>query len=437
MTMALEKETLHVAMNGSGVIGRRQFLQTIGLGTAGLAVGAAMPITFTDWMALHAADLRKRQMACILLWMAGGPSQLETFDPKPGTEHGGETKTIATAVPGISIAEAWNHTAKGMKDIALVRSMTNKEGNHQRATYQLHTGYVPSATIKHPHLACSMVSELGESKLDLPHIVSVGGPTIGAGFLGAALEPFVVQNPSQPPENTQPKVATDRLRRRLSLLDRLEGAGFERTGGADRVRDHRALYHQTTKMILSPHMRAFNLDEEPEPLREAYGKTPFGQGCLLARRLVQAGVTFIEVRSNGWDTHQQNHERVGKLANDVDPGFATLINDLKHRGMLEQTLVVWMGEFGRTPKINPNAGRDHFPKVFNVALAGGGVKGGQVIGASNTDGTDVKDHPVGVPDLLTSLCHALKVDPAKEMMSPIGRPIKIVDGGKTVQALFG
>jgi hypothetical protein len=267
--------------------------------------------------------------------------------------------------------------------------------------------------------------------------VSVGGPTIGAGFLGAAMEPFVVQNPEKPPENTQPKVATDRVRRRLGLLDRLEGAGFERVGGLDRVRDHRALYQQTARMILSPHMRAFNLEEEPEPLRAAYGKTPFGQGCLLARRLVQAGVTFVEVRSNGWDTHQQNHERVGKLASAVDPGFATLITDLKRHGLLERTLVVWMGEFGRTPKINPNAGRDHFPKVFNVALAGGGVKGGQVIGGSNADGTEVKERPVSVPDLLASICHALKVDPTKESMTPIGRPIKIVDGGKSVHELFG
>jgi hypothetical protein len=323
-----------------------------------------------------------------------------------------------------------------MKDIALVRSMTNKEGNHQRATYQLHTGYVPSATIKHPNIGCSIVNELGESHFDLPHIVSIGGQTIGAGFLGAALEPFVVQTPEKPPDNTQPKVAADRFRRRLVLLERLEGAGFERTGGSDRVKDHRALYRQTAKMILSPHMRAFKLDEEPDPLRDAYGRTPFGQGCLLARRLVQAGATFIEVRSNGWDTHQQNHEKVGKLAGQVDPGFGALITDLKQRGMLEHTLVIWMGEFGRTPKINANAGRDHFPKVFNVGLAGGGVKGGQVIGASNADGTDVKDHPVTVPDLLASLCHALKVDPAKEMMSPIGRPIKIVDGGKPVKALF-
>ena len=262
-----------------------------------------------------------------------------------------------------------------MKDIALIRSMTNKEGNHQRATYQLHTGYVPSATLKHPHIGCSVVSEEGESQFDLPHIVSIGGATTGAGYLGAALEPFVVQNPERPPDNTQPNVPGDRFRRRISLLDRLEGAGFERVGGADRVRDHRALYQQTAKMILSPHMRAFRLDEEPSPLRDAYGRTPFGQGCLLARRLIQSGVTFVEVRSNGWDTHQQNHERVGKLADQVDPALAALITDLKQRRMLDRTLVIWMGEFGRTPKVNPNAGRDHFPKVFNVAIAGGGDQG--------------------------------------------------------------
>jgi len=435
--MTFEKETAHVSVTGAGLIGRRHFLQTIGLGAAGAAaISAGVPVSFTDWMAVHADDLRKRQMACILLWMAGGPSQLETFDPKPGTAHGGETRAIETAVPGITIAEGWEHTAKTMKDIAIVRSMTNKEGNHQRATYQLHTGYVPSATIKHPHIGCSIVSELGETKFDLPHIVSIGGATIGAGFLGAALEPFVVQNSEKPPENTQPRVAADRFRRRIGLLDRLEGAGFERTGGADRVKDHRALYHQTAKMILSPQMKAFNLDDEPAPLRDAYGRTPFGQGCILARRLVQSGVTFVEVRSNGWDTHQQSHEKVGALAKQVDPAFAALITDLKQRGMLQNTLVVWMGEFGRTPKINPSAGRDHFPKVFNVALAGGGVKGGQVIGSSIADGSDVKDHPVSVPDLLASFCHTLKVETSKEMMSPIGRPIKIVDGGKSVAALF-
>ncbi len=342
-----------------------------------------------------------------------------------------------TAVPGISIAEGWDQTAKTMKDIALVRSMTNKEGNHQRATYQLHTGYVPSATIKHPNIGCSIVSELGESKFDLPHIVSIGGATIGAGFLGAALEPFVVQNSEQPPENTQPKVGADRFRRRIGLLDRLEGAGFERTGGADRVKDHRALYHQTAKMILSPNMRAFNLDDEPEPLRDAYGRTPFGQGCMLARRLVQAGVTFVEVRSNGWDTHQQEPRESRRARQPGRPGICgpghrseATRHARKHAGRSG-----WASSAARQ-RSTPSAGRDHFPKVFNVALAGGGVKGGQVIGASNPDGTDVKDHPVSVPDLLASICHTLKVDASKEMMSPIGRPIKIVDGGKPVSALF-
>jgi uncharacterized protein (DUF1501 family) len=190
-------------------------------------------------------------------------------------------------------------------------------------------------------------------------------------------------------------------------------------------------------MVLSPQMRAFRLDEESQATREAYGRNPFGQGCLLARRLVQAGVTFVEVRSNGWDTHQNNNERVGTLAHQVDPAFAHLVRDLKEHGMLGHTLVVWMGEFGRTPKINPSAGRDHFPRVFNAALAGGGVRGGQIIGASSVDGSEVKDHPVTVPDLMASLCHALHVDTTKEVQTSTGRPIKVVDGGKVVGELFG
>jgi hypothetical protein len=434
--MQVESNIVQVAMSGAGVVNRRGFLRMLGWGAAGVSALGAVPVSFTDFMVLQADELRKRQMACILLWMAGGPSQLETFDPKPGTEHGGATRSIETSVPGISIAQGWEQTAKIMKEVALVRSMTNKEGNHQRATYQLHTGYVPTATLKHPHIGCSMASALGESKFDLPHIVSIGGPTIGAGFLGAALEPFVVQNSERPPDNTQPRVDADRFKRRLGLLNHLETAGFGQAGGYDRVRDHRALYAQTARMVLSPHMRAFHLDEESPATREAYGRTPFGQGCLLARRLVEAGVTFVEVRSSGWDTHQQNNEKIATLAQQVDPGFASLVRDLKSRGMLGRTLIVWMGEFGRTPKINPNAGRDHFPKVFSVALAGGGVKGGQVIGASNPDGTDVKDHPITVPDLMASLCHAIKVDPTKETMTDTGRPIKIVDGGKAVKELF-
>jgi hypothetical protein len=426
-----QKSILKVAMNEHGVLGRRGFLRGVGLGAAGLA-----GLSFTDLMAVNAAELRKRQMACILLWMGGGPSQLETFDPKPGTANGGDTKAIATSVPGISIANGWDQLAKVMKDVAIIRSMTNKEGNHQRATYQLHTGYPPSGTVKHPNIGCVIGNELGDPKSDLPHIVSIGGGTIGAGLLGVALEPFLVQDPKKPPTNVVPPVPTHRFARRLNLMHSLEMSGFVNTGGADRIKDHTALYRQTASMILSPRMKAFDLSGEDSATRAAYGQSAFGQGCLLARRLVQAGVTFVEVRSNGWDTHQNNNERVGKLAGEVDPGFAALISDLKRNGMLDRTLVVWMGEFGRTPKINPNAGRDHFPRVFSAALAGGGVKGGQVVGASSADGTAVKDRPVEVNDLLASICHTLKIDPGKENMSPLGRPIKIVNGGKVVDELF-
>ncbi len=295
-----EKTIVKVAMDGQGVLSRRGFLRSVSLGAAGLTA-----VSFTDMLALQADELRKRQMACILLWMGGGPSQLDTFDPKPDHANGGSIKAIDTAVPGIKIAEGWNETAKVMQDVALIRSMTNKEGNHQRATYQLHTGYTPTGTLKHPSFGCVAANELGDPKFDLPHIVSVGGQTVGAGFMGVGLEPFVVQDAQRPPANTvlPTAVGAHRFERRLGLLKTLEHSGFETRGGADRVKDHTSLYRQTASMVLSPRMHAFNLDDEPAKVRAEYGQTPFGQGCLLARRLVQAGVTFVEVRSNGWDTH--------------------------------------------------------------------------------------------------------------------------------------
>lgn len=427
-----DKTIVKVAMSGQGVLGRRGFLRGITLGGVGLA-----SVSFTDLMALQAADLRKRNMACIMLWMAGGPSQLDTFDPKPEHANGGGTKVIETAVPGISIAQGWENTAKVMNEIALIRSMTSKEGNHQRATYQLHTGYAPSGTVKHPSFGCVSAVELADPKFDLPHMVSIGGGTVGAGMLGAAYEPFVVQAPDKPPTNVKlPGDDARRFTRRLGLMNKLEEVAFKQTGGADRVKDHEALYSQTSNMIMSPHMKTFDISGEDPKLKAAYGENSFGQGCLLARRLVESGVTFVEVRSNGWDMHDDIHDRMAKNSASVDPAYATLISDLKHRGMLEKTLVVWMGEFGRTPKVSARAGRDHFPRVFNVALAGGGIKGGQVIGSSTADGTDVKDSPVQIVDLMASFCHAMKIDPKKENMSPLGRPIKIVDGGKVVAPLF-
>jgi hypothetical protein len=190
-------------------------------------------------------------------------------------------------------------------------------------------------------------------------------------------------------------------------------------------------------MVLRDETQAFNLSEEPSSLASQYGNSPFGRGCLLARRLVEAGVTFVEVVSGGWDTHQDNFAGIKRLAGGVEPGFAALVSDLKSRGQLDRTLVVWMGEFGRTPRVNPRTGRDHYPRVFNVAMAGGGIRGGQVIGSSTADGSGVKDNPITVPDLFTSICKSLHVDPAKENISPLGRPMKIVDGGNPIAQLFG
>jgi hypothetical protein len=342
-------------------------------------------------------------------------------------------------VSGVQIAEGWEKIAGTMKDIALIRSMTNKEGEHQRATYQLHTGYIPMGGTKYPSLGSIVASEIGPAEFDLPHFVSIGNraTTIGSGFLGMNFAPFVVANAAQPPGNVALPggVNEQRFGKRFGLLEQLE-EDFAQTGGGPRVEDHKSVYDKASKMVRSPRLKAFNLHDEKDPLRDRYGRNPFGQGCLLARRLIEQGVTFVEVESNGWDTHDNNFERVKTLAGQVDPAMAALVGDLRERGMLDKTLVIWMGEFGRTPRINPRTGRDHFPRAFNVALAGGGIKGGQVIGSTNHDGSEVASQPVSVPDLFCSFYKALHINPRKENTGPLGRPIKIMDKGEAVKELF-
>lgn len=408
---------------------RRSFFHTVS--ASALAAGT---LNFRDVISLQADELRRQGMSMILLYMQGGPSQFETFDPKPGQETGGPTQAIATAVSGIEIAENWSNVAKQMGDIALIRSMTNKEGNHQRAAYQVHTGYVPSGSVKHPNLGSSIAKEIADPSQDLPSVVSIGR-TVGAGFLGVDYEPFAVQNPGQMPVNVTQQVTTDRFSRRLGVLNQLE-EDFAGRGGEVVVADHKRLYEKTKKLVLSPQVKTFDLSSEPQALQDQYGNSQFGRGCLLARRLVESGVTFVEVTLGNWDTHDDNFNRVKALSQQCDPGFAALVADLKQRGRLDKTLILWIGEFGRTPRINPRTGRDHYPRVFNAAVAGGGIKGGQVIGASSKDGMAVERDPVGVADLFTTICKSLRVDPRKENMSPIGRPLKIVDGGQVVEKLF-
>ncbi|MBX3449871.1 MAG: DUF1501 domain-containing protein [Planctomycetaceae bacterium] len=423
----------NIAMTHRG-FSRRSFLHTVS--AASLAAGS---LGIRDVATLHAEELKRQHKSMILLWMAGGPSQLETFDPKPGTENGGPTEAISTAVDGIQIAKGWERTARQMKEITVLRSLTNKEGQHDRATYQLHTGYIPSGSVKHPALGSNLAKELMSEALELPSVVTIGGgrfANIGAGFLGVDFEPFQVNNPGGLPDNVGVASTKPRYERRLGLLGRLDEE-FAQRGGETVVENHRRIYDKASKLVLSTETEAFNLEQESAATRDAYGRTAFGNGCLLARRLAERGVPFIEVRVNGWDTHQDNFEAIDRLAGEVDPGMGALIGDLKDRGLLDSTLVVWMGEFGRTPRVNPRGGRDHYPRVFNALLAGGGVRGGQVIGNSTADGTAVADAPVTVPDLFVSICQSLGVDAAKERMSPLGRPMKIVDGGTAIPGLFG
>ena len=399
---------------------------------------------------------------CILLWMEGGPSQLDTFDPKPGRETGGPFQAIQGSVPGMTFAEHLPMVAAQAKKLAVIRSMTSKEGDHRRARYFVHTGYPPMTTAEHPSLGAIVAHHRSNPDFALPSFISVAGASVGAGYFGAEDAPFIVPQVSEKGATiANLKAPTDdaHLDRRLQLLADLEQE-FAGARASDPVAAHEAMYKKAVRMMRSPLIEAFDLSHEPAELKAAYGlkaedpaeaarrqgnaanlrragrRGNFGMGCLLARRLVERGVPIVEVTLGGWDTHDDNFERVPELCRELDPGFATLLTDLESRGLLERTLVVWMGEFGRTPKINPQRkGRDHFPKAWSAVLAGGGVKGGQVIGKTDADGQEVADRPVTVPDLMRTFCRAFAIDADKVNHSG-PRPIKLVEGGTAVKELI-
>ncbi len=413
---------------------RRDFLRWL----PPLAV-AAGGLTWNDWLLAQAPQLRQQGKHCILLWMRGGPSQFETFAPLDRHANAGETSSIATNVAGIRIAHTLPRTAKAMDDICLIRSMTSKEGSHPRATFLMQTGYLPNPSVRHPSFGAITAERLGDVAQQLPSFVRIGGRANlagpGAGLLGVEYAPFVMRDPSRPPENTTPTTAVDRFQRRLEMVERMDRQ-YRRAGARQEATDHTKLYQEAASMMLSSDMQAFDIEAEPTSLREAYGEGEFAQGCLLARRLVEAGVTFVEVELGNWDTHRDNFSETTRLCQQMDQPYATLLADLKSRGMLDKTLVIWMGEFGRTPRINARGGRDHFPNAFSVALAGGGVRGGQVIGEVDRSGNEVIKRPVTVQDLFQTFCHLLAIDPAHENIGNAGRPLKIVDGGTAVAEVW-
>lgn len=430
-------------------IARRLFGRYSGLSL----LGASM----SGWMPRLAAQLAeagsKPPCSCILLWMSGGPSQLETFDPKEGHANGGPTKAIETRVPGISIAESLPRVAGVMEHLAPIRSMSTKEGDHTRATYFMRTGYLPQGPIQYPSMGSFLSRQLKRDGCDLPSYISINPfrafspAAYGPGFLGPAWSPLVVapetdkdKNVSFQVRNLNPseRISAAQVDARLGLLSALETSFLTERPDAP-GRSHVQAYEQAVRMMKSEGVSAFRLDEEDDLLRDSYGRSMFGQGCLLARRLIERGVSFVEVSLTGldetagagWDTHADNFNSVKSLNEILDPAWGTLMTDLQQRGLLASTLVIWMGEFGRTPQINDNSGRDHWPGAWSAVLGGAGVKGGQVYGSTSADGTAIADNPVTAQNLIATICRALKLDPASTNLSNIGRPIPLADHGST------
>lgn len=378
-----------------------------------------------------------RAKHCIVLFMSGGASQLDTFDPKPGTKNGGPFAAISTSAKGIQVSEHLPNVAEQAHHLSIIRSMVSREGNHERARYLLHTGYAPGGAVRHPTLGSITSHYLEDEFLDLPSCVNINSPTYSGGFLGATHDPFVVKDPMMPVEDISypAQMDTNRFRERLKMLRAIEKDFIaKRTGRSTEA--HQAIYKKADELINSPKIDAFNLDDEPIATREAYGMNRFGQGCLMARRLVEAGVKFVEVSLDGWDTHQNNFERTKELLDMVDPAYAMLLKDLSERDLLDETIVLWLGEFGRTPRINENDGRDHHTNGWSAVVGGGGVRGGQIVGSTNEDGSQVVSGDVGVPDLFASLCFALGIDGDEENYSRSGRPIRVVNDGTVIEELF-
>ena len=367
----------------------------------------------------------------VLLYLGGGATQFETWNPKKkGSPNMGEAEPINTSVEGIEIGSAFPKMAKMMDDVCVVRSVTTKEGNHDRGRYLMHTGYIPNPTVTHPGMGSYVAHEIGDKESVLPNFVSIGGSQ-GAGYLGVEWDPFVVDNPKAPVANLASAPGIDQRRRdsRLSLLDRLNKE-FESDRGDDAVAPHRNMFLRAKRLMDTAKNRAFDISEEPDSVTKLYGESNVGAGCIAARRLLEAGVKVVEVVQGGWDTHNNEHAAVKALAEGLDPAFAGLIKDLKDRGMLDSTLIYCFSEFGRTPNVggggNGDGGRGHYPQAFSVAMAGGGIKGGRVIGATDPDGVMCSQRPVLVQELHATVCHSLGIDQDKQYFAG-RRPMRVVD----------
>lgn len=434
---------------------RRHFMQHMATAAATLPA-----MNFLSHVQANAATVQAKRKACILLWMSGGPPTIDIWDLKPGSKNGGEFQPINTAASGVQICEHMPETAKVFDDLSLVRSMSTREADHGRGRYYMHTGYVPNPTVVHPTFGSVVSYEIGRSRnaLEIPSFVSIGGGSGQAGFLGMSHAPFSVGTDGRinnaPSENDK-----KRLPGRWEMLKAVEN-NFISSRRGQLPQDHANVYDSARNLMTSRQMAAFDVDKadaalglevESEQTKALYNSTGgggmgmgrangFGQSLLMARRLVQVGVPFIEVNLGGWDLHNGVFDNLKNQKLPVlDQGISGLVTDLKQKNMLDDVTIVWMGEFGRTPRINQNVGRDHWAASWSVMMGGGGLKNGQAVGATDKDGVRVADNSKAyLPgDIWATVAYAMGIPLDTVHTSKRGRPMRLANGGTPIQELIG
>jgi hypothetical protein len=411
---------------------RRHFMQH----SFGASALAASSLALGHSLRVHSAELQKNRKAAILLWMGGGPATIDLWDMKPGAVTGGPFRPIPTTGE-VEICEHLPQMAQQMHHLSIVRSMSTREADHDRGRYYMRTAYVPNPSIEHPSYGAVVARELSPDRpdLEIPPFVAIGGTSEGPGFLGMSYAPFNVTSDGQI-RNLNVEIADARMFQRMKTLEFIEQS-FNRQNRGSVSAEHTKVLEKTFQMMTSQQLDAFRVTTESESVRQRYGANPFGRGCLMARRLVEAGVPFVEVDMGGWDNHQGifpilQEQRLPVL----DQAMSALVEDLAERGLLENTVILWMGEFGRTPIINGNAGRDHYARAWSVVLGGCGLKPGIAIGETDSEGRAVVSEPYSSEDLMATVCKALGISLETTYQSKSGRPMKIAGGGKLIQDLF-
>lgn len=375
----------------------------------------------------------KRPRSIIALWMDGGPSQIDTFDPHPGKLIGGDVAAIDTTVRKIKLAETMPNLAQQMESVALLRNMVSREGDHERAQYNIRTGFRPDPSLLHPAIGAVICHQMPQPGIEIPQHISIlpGQNPSRGGYLGDRFDAFQTYDPRDPLPDIRRRVGDDRFDQRLADIKIVDDS-FGR-GRIDRIESrtlHRTTMERALTMMDSEQRDAFDVSKESKELRAEFGDSPFGRGCLAALRLVEVGVPCIEVNLGGWDTHVNNTSIQAGRCEILDPAFAALIKHLRERDLLDSTIVVCGGEFGRTPKITPGTeGREHWPHGFSMAVAGGPIRGGTVIGETDPDGERIAyEDGTPVENLHATILHALGIPPGRELDTPVGRPIRLSEG---------